>query len=219
VKLVADTDSLTGLANRRAFLRSLARKAGQLPRSGGGLSLAVVDLDGFKPINDTFGHATGDSVLKEVGARLSRAAGASALVARTGGDEFALLLPDSRSPAAAKSMGAAICATLQDPFVIEGREFRLSGCCGLALLSAEQCEVTESLIQADTALYRAKQEGRGASRRVHARNARPESPPRPDREGAAPARDAGVDRPRLPADPRPRDRRAQGVRGAGALGA
>jgi diguanylate cyclase (GGDEF)-like protein len=157
---VADTDPLTGLANRRAFLRSLARRAGGLARSGSGFALAVVDLDGFKPINDTFGHATGDSVLEDVGGRLAAAAGPDALIARTGGDEFALLLPDTRSVAAAEAVGAAVCAALQQPFIVDGREFRISGCCGLTLLSAADSHVAEALIRADTALYRAKQNGR-----------------------------------------------------------
>jgi predicted signal transduction protein with EAL and GGDEF domain len=89
-KKIADTDPLTGLANRRAFLRRLARRAAALGRSGpgdlAGFALAIVDLDGFKPINDTFGHATGDAVLEEVGARLTTLGGPAALAARMGGD-------------------------------------------------------------------------------------------------------------------------------------
>lgn len=161
-KRIADTDPLTGLANRRAFLRSLTRGVRGL-RGDSGFALAMVDLDGFKPINDTFGHATGDAVLREVGGRLAAAAGASALIARTGGDEFALLLPDCRTTASARSVGLAVCAGLQEPFAVDGREFRISGCCGLALLSAEDCNVTEALIRADTALYRAKQHGRAGA--------------------------------------------------------
>ena len=162
-RLVADTDPLTGLANRRAFLRALTRRAGTLQRGGAVFTLAMVDLDGFKPINDTFGHATGDAVLEEVGGRLAAAAGEAALIARTGGDEFALILPDTRCPAAARSMGAAICSALREPFLVDGREFRLSGCCGLSLLTAADCNVTEALIRADTALYRAKQNGRSGA--------------------------------------------------------
>ncbi|HEX4739095.1 MAG TPA: EAL domain-containing protein [Allosphingosinicella sp.] len=159
-KRIADTDPLTGLANRRAFLRHLTRRAAALARSGGGFALAVVDLDGFKPINDTFGHATGDAVLSEVGVRLGMAAGRGALVARTGGDEFALLFPDVRETAGARAAGAAICAALQEPFLVDGREFRLSGCCGITLLARGDCQVEQALIRADTALYRAKQSGR-----------------------------------------------------------
>lgn len=158
-KRIADTDPLTGLANRRAFLRHLSRRAAALGR-GGGFALALVDLDGFKPINDTFGHAAGDIVLAEVGIRLGIAAGRGALVARTGGDEFALLFPTVREAGVAKAAGAALCAALQEPFLVDGREFRLSGSCGMTLLARGDCQVEQALIRADTALYRAKQSGR-----------------------------------------------------------
>jgi diguanylate cyclase (GGDEF)-like protein len=161
-RLIADTDPLTGLANRRAFLRALGRRAARLGRTRKGFALAMVDLDGFKPINDTFGHAAGDRVLEGIGSRLARAAGDGALIARTGGDEFALLLPQVRSMTGADSAGAAICAALQEPFLVDGREFRVSGCCGLTLLLPSDCDVEEALIRADTALYRAKEGGRSA---------------------------------------------------------
>jgi diguanylate cyclase (GGDEF)-like protein len=157
---IADTDPLTGLANRRAFLRALSRRAASLSRSGGGFALAMVDLDGFKPINDTFGHASGDRVLEGIGGRLAKAGGPGALIARTGGDEFALLLPRVRSVAAANQAALAVCAALQEPFLVDGREFRISGCCGVTLLARGDCDVEEALIRADTALYRAKESGR-----------------------------------------------------------
>jgi diguanylate cyclase (GGDEF)-like protein len=162
-KIIADTDPLTGLANRRAFLRALARRTASLARTRGVFALAMVDLDGFKPINDTFGHATGDRVLEGIGARLAAAAGETALIARTGGDEFALLLPQVRTAAAAQSAGTAVCAALQEPFLVDGREFRISGCCGVTLLRAGDCDVEEALIRADTALYRAKEAGRAGA--------------------------------------------------------
>jgi diguanylate cyclase (GGDEF)-like protein len=159
-RIIADTDPLTHLANRRAFLRALGRRAAALQRNGGSFALAMVDLDGFKPINDTFGHATGDAVLEEVGVRLTRAGGQGALIARTGGDEFALLLPHADTAEAGAAAGASVCAALAEPFSVNGREFRISGCCGITLLSSEDCNVTEALIRADTALYRAKENGR-----------------------------------------------------------
>jgi diguanylate cyclase (GGDEF)-like protein len=159
-RLIADTDPLTGLANRRAFLRALGRRAGALPRTGATFSLAMIDLDGFKPINDTFGHATGDAVLKEVGARITAVAGSGAHIARTGGDEFALLLPYAATIARAETAGAALCATLAEAFCVDGREFRISGCCGITLLTPADCNPGEALIRADTALYSAKENGR-----------------------------------------------------------
>jgi diguanylate cyclase (GGDEF)-like protein len=164
-KRIADTDSLTGLANRRAFLRILGRHAARLDRAGNapGFALAVVDLDGFKPINDTFGHATGDAVLQGIGSRLAAAVGADAVIARTGGDEFALLLPGIGDRNSARAAGATICAALQRPYAVDGREFRISGCCGLTLLGPGDCDVEQALIRADTSLYRAKQAGRAGA--------------------------------------------------------
>jgi diguanylate cyclase (GGDEF)-like protein len=162
-KRIADTDPLTGLANRRAFLRALEELGGRAERGGGSFALAMVDLDGFKPINDTFGHATGDAVLQSVGARLGSAVSCDAVIARTGGDEFAVLLPGVAAMAEAQRVGEALCAALQEPFVVDGREFRISGCCGLALCAADDSNVTDALIRADTALYRAKDNGKAGA--------------------------------------------------------
>jgi diguanylate cyclase (GGDEF)-like protein len=158
--IVADTDPLTGLANRRAFLRELGARAGAVARKGSPFALAFVDLDGFKPINDTFGHAAGDAVLQQVGARLVAAAGAGALVARTGGDEFALALPGVTDREAAERAGAVACAALHGAFLVDGREFNISGCCGVTILRKGDCAAADALIRADTALYRAKSNGR-----------------------------------------------------------
>ncbi|TMJ17139.1 MAG: EAL domain-containing protein [Alphaproteobacteria bacterium] len=160
---IADTDPLTGLANRRAFLRSLGRQAGLIERDGGAATLAIVDLDGFKPINDTFGHAMGDAVLEEVGRRLTAAGGPASMIARMGGDEFALILESCGDEAEAQRAGRAICRVLEDAVFIDSREFHISGCCGLTILRAGDCNVTEALIRADTALYRAKEQGRAGT--------------------------------------------------------
>ena len=159
VRRVADTDPLTDLANRRAMLAVLE---GMLARPAAPLfTLALLDLDGFKPINDTFGHATGDSVLIEVSARLLREAGSGAVVARMGGDEFALMLPCGDEEGAARA-GKRICAAIGRPYRIEGREFRISACCGLAVIDPGQCTVTLALSRGDAALYSGKQQGRGS---------------------------------------------------------
>ena len=159
VRQVADSDSLTGLANRRAFIAALETRL-----SAGGLApafaLALLDLDGFKPINDTFGHAAGDALLIDVAARLRHEAGAGALVARIGGDEFALILPCGNEAALLKA-GERICTALEQPYRIDRREFRISACCGLTLLQHGCGDVATALSQGDAALYTGKQSGRG----------------------------------------------------------
>ena len=160
VRIVADTDPLTSLANRRAFIAELDARleATSIPAFG----LALLDLDGFKPINDTFGHAAGDAVLVEVAARLAREAGPGALAARLGGDEFGLLLPYDDEAGLARA-GDLLCRALGAPYHVEGREFRVSTSAGLALLVPAECDVAQALSRADVALYAAKQEGRGGT--------------------------------------------------------
>jgi diguanylate cyclase (GGDEF)-like protein len=158
VRQVADSDSLTGLANRRAFLAELDARLGWAGPAAP-FALALLDLDGFKPINDTFGHAAGDALLIEVAARLRREAGPGAVVARIGGDEFALILPCGNE-AASLRVGERVCAALGQPYQVGAREFRISACCGLTLL-APGGDVTAALSQGDAALYSGKQSGRG----------------------------------------------------------
>lgn len=155
---ISETDELTSLPNRRAFLRAL----GNAGRAGaeGTFTIAMVDLDGFKPINDTFGHACGDEVLIHIGKRLIETAGEKCLVARMGGDEFAIL-SDCSTENQAQQLGAKICACLGEPVSINGHELRLSGSCGLALFGTEDFDAGDVLTSGDAALYVAKQSGRG----------------------------------------------------------
>lgn len=153
---LANTDVLTKLSNRRAFMAALAEPASRRR------AVALVDLDGFKPINDTFGHATGDEVLVEVAQRLKEAAGAGAVVSRLGGDEFALLLDCSEGPAAL-GRAEAICWTLHRPLLLRSRQFQISASCGVAMIDVDGYDASMALRQADTALYRSKQLGRGTA--------------------------------------------------------
>src|SRR6185437_14775123 len=115
--------------NRRAFVAALE---GMIEKDAGAHSfgVAVLDLDRFKNINDTFGHATGDEVLREFASRLTRAASAGALVARLGGDEFGILLPEVEHEVDAQLVGAQILHELNGPAIIDDRRIELSACCG-----------------------------------------------------------------------------------------
>jgi diguanylate cyclase (GGDEF)-like protein len=150
---------LTGLANRRAFIAGL--EARLATRGGGAFALALLDLDGFKPVNDTFGHAAGDALLIEVSARLQDEADPAALVARIGGDEFALLLPCT-DEVTAMAAGRQICAALGQPFSVGGRVFRISACCGVILLEPGESDSATALSRGDAALYSGKKGGRGS---------------------------------------------------------
>ncbi len=158
VRQVADTDPLTGVANRRAFLATI--EAEMAAPDAPAFALALLDLDGFKPINDTFGHAAGDAVLIEVADRLRRNAGKSAHVARVGGDEFAVMLPCDGEETA-KRQAELLCDAISKPYRVGGREFRISACCGLTMVQPGTDSVTSALGHCDAALYSGKQRGRG----------------------------------------------------------
>jgi diguanylate cyclase (GGDEF)-like protein len=159
VRVVADTDPLTGLANRRAFLAELQTR---LDAPANVIGIALIDLDGFKPINDTFGHAAGDAMLVEVAARLAQATGSGALAARLGGDEFGVILTET-NVAALVTAGERLCQLLGAPYCLDGREFRISASAGLALLDSGAFDVVQALTCADAALYAAKEKGRGST--------------------------------------------------------
>ena len=158
VKRVANTDSLTGLANRRAFLAALEARLGAGSRKD--FAIALLDLDGFKPINDIFGHATGDALLAEVAARLRQICGNRNLVARVGGDEFGMIISTSR-PARAMAIISRVSEVLGRPYCLDGREFRISACGGVVAVCPAKSDLTTTLRNGDIALYKAKEGGRG----------------------------------------------------------
>lgn len=154
--ILAETDALTGLANRRALLAALETAfAENVP-----LALAFVDLDGFKPINDAFGHTTGDAVLEGVSLRLEARFSGEALVARIGGDEFAILWRGPRA-AAGRQAAAEVADIVNTPMLIGHRVLRVFACCGVVLADSRESGPTDLMRQADTALYAAKTNGRG----------------------------------------------------------
>lgn len=157
----AETDHLSGLPNRRAFMAALQDLVDELPPDATG-AVALLDLDGFKPVNDAFGHAVGDSVLKLLGERLLLEFGQQGLCARIGGDEFAFLIRSCPGAAEARGLASNLCDLLDRPLSIDGRQFKISACCGVALLGHGD-DLSQALLRADTALYRAKGRGRDRS--------------------------------------------------------
>jgi diguanylate cyclase (GGDEF)-like protein/PAS domain S-box-containing protein len=154
---LAHTDSLTGLANRFTLRDALA----QVLRDQTGSALLMLDLDHFKTVNDTLGHSVGDELLQAVAQRLRAFVRPGDLVARLGGDEFAVLMTHSGRADDAAALAQRLVHAMQQPVELQGRRLRIGGSVGVALRVEAGVGVDEWLIQADTALYAAKEGGRG----------------------------------------------------------
>jgi diguanylate cyclase (GGDEF)-like protein len=159
-------DGLTGLANRsllRDRVTHVLTRLGRVPEDAAGVALLLVDLDHFKTVNDSLGHATGDELLVAVARRLLSTTRGSDTVARLGGDEFALLLEDMAAPQNAELAAARVVSALRTPFLVNGKSVVVSGSVGIA--SAVDADGPDALLRnADLALYVAK--GQGRSRHV-----------------------------------------------------
>lgn len=166
---LAYTDSLTGLLNRRAFYDRLAAEAA-LATSSQPLGVILIDLDGFKPVNDRFGHAVGDALLQRVAQRLSSQCADGIDVARLGGDEFALLVP-ARVGLAVPDVSQRVLAGLILPFEVDGARVRVGASAGHACWPADGNTIEELMVSADMALYIAKGGSRGRSRTQPVRKA------------------------------------------------
>lgn len=151
-------DALTGLANRRLFQERLAGAMAETKRYGQPLAALAADLNGFKAINDAFGHAAGDALLIEVAHRMVACVRACDTVARPGGDEFLLLFPQTGEDGAAR-LAERLVAAIATPFRVDGHELAVGCSLGIALYPDHALEASELLERADTAMYRAKQEG------------------------------------------------------------
>jgi diguanylate cyclase len=160
VAYLAYHDSLTDLPNRVLFLDRLQQAILRTQRDGRGLAVLLIDLDGFKEVNDALGHHAGDLVLQEVAMRLRGALRASDTVARLGGDEFAVLLPGtdvSRAELAARK----VLHDLQPPFVADGRPLMVTASIGIAGMPWHAATGEELLQKADSAMYVAKSDRTG----------------------------------------------------------
>jgi len=159
VQHLAFHDALTGLANRSLLIDRLSTALAQARRSGQTLAVLFLDLDGLKIVNDTLGHATGDSVLRSVADQLQRLVREADTVAREGGDEFVLLLPAIAEAEDAVEAARRILERLREPTVLEEREFTITGSIGIALYPHDGAEPEALLRSADLAMYRAKERG------------------------------------------------------------
>lgn len=152
-------DPLTGLANRAQFEESLTRAAARAGRSGSLMALLYLDLDGFKPVNDTFGHDAGDALLKVVSARFSAQVRAGDTLARMGGDEFAVILENLPSVEAAATVARKLVRALEAPVLIGDESVQVTCSVGIAFRPADGIESAELMRAADSAMYAAKRHG------------------------------------------------------------
>ena len=161
----AERDFLTGLGNRTRLLSDLPRELGRGPDHGELLALLLIDIDGFKAVNDSLGHHSGDALLREAALRIGDCALAPAAAYRLGGDEFAVLVPHLQSAEAALALAQRITLGLQMVRIVDGRPLPIGASVGIALSPyARPIPASEMLIRADIALFDAKNKERGQAR-------------------------------------------------------
>lgn len=148
----ARTDPLTGLANRTR----LEEQIETLLANHQVCCFALIDLNGFKPINDNYGHHAGDHVLVEVGARLRQVLGPEALVARIGGDEFGVVMTGNTSPETMQDLGQKLCTAFQDPVILKPYKFDIGASIGIATTGDSDQSAENVLLLADAAMYSVK---------------------------------------------------------------
>jgi len=154
-------DALTGLANRTLFRDRIDHAVRTARRTDASVAVLLMDLDRFKEINDSLGHAAGDELLVELGGRLERALRASDTVARLGGDEFGVLLPDPEVPEDILRVVDRMQAAIEEPVTVQGLPLALEGSIGIAVFPDHGGDVETLLQRADVAMYQAKAENAG----------------------------------------------------------
>lgn len=157
----ATHDALTHLANRASFEKQLQQRLQTIQESPQHHALVFIDLDRFKAVNDSAGHAAGDALLRELASLMLSMLRSGDLLARLGGDEFGLLLPDCNSDSARFIVTRLINAVNEYHFMWEGRLHRIGASAGITMINEHNCQLTEVMSQADIACYAAKNSGRG----------------------------------------------------------
>ncbi len=153
-------DGLTNLLNRRAFDESLERAVSQTSRAGQPLSLLMIDLDHFKQLNDTYGHAAGDVALQAAAAEILLQVRGGDMAARYGGEEFAIILPDTDGPAAFRMAERVRKALSERPIKVGDEQIRITGSCGVSATDLGYSTPETLIHSADEALYASKETGR-----------------------------------------------------------
>jgi diguanylate cyclase (GGDEF)-like protein/PAS domain S-box-containing protein len=158
---LANMDVLSGLPNRGRVRQLLGEALSGATSSNVPCAIMFLDLDGFKPVNDTFGHPKGDAVLKSVSQRLVREVGQCGHVGRMGGDEFAIVIKDAQSRRMVENLAERLINAIAEPYHIDKAEIRIGVSIGCAFGPIDGQSVDDLIQKADLALYRAKGEGRG----------------------------------------------------------
>ncbi len=156
----AETDDLTGLLKRVPFEHRLVAAMGQAERHGTKVAVLFLDLDMFKEVNDSLGHQAGDLVLSQVAGRIREAVRSWDVVARHGGDEFVLFLPDIKERTEIEHVTSRLLAALSEPYEVEGASASVGATIGVAVYPDDGADIKSLLGAADAALYRGKSEGR-----------------------------------------------------------
>ena len=159
---MAHFDALTGLLNRTLFHETLTKTLAHALDTGKTVAVLFMDLDSFKNVNDTYGHAVGDELLMQVSDRIIKCVRVRDTVGRLGGDEFALILTMSRGGRDAEVVATKIQTALLEPFHLDGRDVTVSASIGITLFPEDATDTETLLRYADTAMYQAKQAGRNA---------------------------------------------------------
>ncbi len=160
VEHLAYHDTLTGLPNRQLFLDRLHQAVAQAGRHGHRLAVCFLDLDRFKVVNDSLGHAAGDDLLRAVARRVNDVLRSEDTLARIGGDEFTVLAPNMNRPDDAAAVARKLRDAIRRPLIIEGHELFVTPSIGVAVFPEDGTDAHTLLKNADTAMYRAKERGR-----------------------------------------------------------